>query len=451
MKLNRKQTQALDFLEDDVTTEVLYGGAAGGGKSILGCYWLCKMCMKFPGTRWLMGRSEMKTLKETTLVSFFKVCKMQGLKKGIHYRYIDNPKNHIIFANGSEILLKDLKSTPSDPDFDDLGSLEITGGFIDEANQCSIKAKTVLFSRIRHALDENGLIPKLLMTCNPAKNWTYTEFYRPSRDNKMEPYRKFIQALIDDNPDISKHYRLNLLKMDKASKERLLYGNWEYDDDPATLIDYDRIIDCFSNVHLRVAGPKLHKLTCDVARFGTDKTVLGRWYSEAHVKLEKHEKLSVPEVAAKVNEAKIMGLLGASRIVVDEDGVGGGVVDLVKCVGFVNNSRPLPALVNPKRDEKTGKAIPENYDNLKSQCYYRLALRINEGGLYIECSDPEMREQIIEELEQVKKKDVDKDGKNAIVPKDKVKEILGRSPDYSDTLMMAELLELKPSIKVRAL
>lgn len=451
MRLNLKQTRALDYLEDDVTTEVLYGGAAGGGKSILGAYWLTKMALKYPKTRWVMGRAEMKTLKETTLVSFFKVCHMQGLKAGTHFRFIDNPKNIIAFPNGSEIILKDLKQYPSDPEFDDLGSLEITGAFVDEANQITIKAKTILKSRIRHGLDENGIIPKLLMSCNPAKNWVYKDFYRPFRDGNIENYRKFIQALVSDNPDISRHYVENLKGMDKASKERLLYGNWEYDDDPAALIEYDRILDCFGNTHLRITGSKLHKVTCDVARFGADKTTIGRWHSPSHVKLSKFIHLAVTEVAAKLKEAKEDGQLGASRIVVDEDGVGGGVVDIVKCVGFVNNSRPLPAPVNPKIDEKTGKPLPENYKNLKDQMYFRLAKRINSGDLYIECDDPVMQQEIIEELEQVKRDNIDKDGKLSIVPKDKVKEILGRSPDYSDNLAMAELLEMKPEMKVRTL
>ena len=85
MKLTKKQTIAIDILEDDSTTELYYGGAAGGGKSVLGCYWQLKRRLKFPGTRGFIGRSELKNLKKTTLNSFFEVCKMQGLKAGIHY------------------------------------------------------------------------------------------------------------------------------------------------------------------------------------------------------------------------------------------------------------------------------------------------------------------------------------------------------------------------------
>ena len=435
MILNLKQTRALDYLEDKFNTEILYGGAAGGGKSILGCYWLLKCAVKYPGTRWVMGRSELTTLKQTTLVTFFKVAKLQGLQANLHYKYYDNPKNLIEFPNGSVILLKDLSFAPSDPEFDSLGSLEITGAFIDEGNQLVEKAKTVLFSRIRHMLDEYGLIPKMLITCNPAKNWVYSQFYRPSRDGNIENYRKFIQALVTDNPDISKHYVDNLGKLDKQSKERLLFGNWEYDDDPAALISYDSILDCFTNSYVNT-GEKY--ITCDVARFGQDKTVIGVW-SGYRVRIQSYKGLSVTQVAEKLAFIRQENSIPLSRVIVDEDGVGGGVVDIMGCTGFVNGSSPVTIM-----GEKP------NYANLKSQCYWALAKRINDGGLFIEQVDNSDKQLIIEELEQVKKKDIDKDGKNAIVPKEKVKEIIGRSPDFSDTLMMREYFDLKPHFNLMA-
>jgi phage terminase large subunit len=39
---------------------------------------------------------------------------------------------------------------------------------------------------------------------------------------------------------------------------------------------------------------------------------------------------------------------------------------------------------------------------------------------------------------------MDKDGKRQVLPKDKVKELIGRSPDFSDTLMMRMWWELQP-------
>lgn len=432
MKLNVKQTKALDYLEDHTTTEVLYGGAAGGGKSILGCYWQLKRRLKYPGTRGIIGRANLKTLKETTLQSFFEVCRMQGLKAETHFHY-NQQAGTILFPNESIILLKDLFNYPSDPNFDELGSLEITDAFIDECNQTVEKAWNVVKSRIRYKLDENGLIPKILGTCNPAKNYVYTRFYKPSKENKLSKERKFIQALVTDNPDISKHYRENLLSLDENSKQRLLFGNWEYDNDPATLIQYEKIIDCFTNSFV---DPGELFITCDVARFGSDSTVIGVW-SGFRVVLNRYRGLSVAETASKIQGLQEEYKIPNSQVLVDEDGVGGGVVDILGCKGFVNNSRPLE---NPVTQE------PENYANLKSQCYFRLAERINKGGLFIECDDIETRAMIIQELEQVKQYNMDKDGKRQVLPKDKVKEFIGRSPDFADTLMMREYFELDQEV-----
>ena len=236
---------------------------------------------------------------------------------------------------------------------------------------------------------------------------------------------------MDDNPDIDPSYKANLLTLDKNSKERLLYGNWEYDDDPAALISYDKILACFTNnfEHLKGSG----YITADLARFGSDKIVQGNW-NGWRVKIKHWKKESLKITGGMIEHDRLTYGVTIDNVICDDDGLGGGLVDFMGYKGFVNNSSPL---VNPE----TG--LPENYNNLKSQCYFRLAKRINEGGLYIDCDDADIKQMIIEELEQVKQYNMDKDGKKQVLPKDKVKEILGRSPDFADMLMMREWFELE--------
>ena len=62
--------------------------------------------------------------------------------------------------------------------------------------------------------------------------------------------------------------------------------------------------------------------------------------------------------------------------------------------------------------------------------------------------EPKQQEDIIEELEQLKQKDIDAEGKKAIIAKDDVKKVIGRSPDYRDMLLMREYFEIKPVIIV---
>ncbi|MFA5587682.1 MAG: phage terminase large subunit [Mariniphaga sp.] len=433
MILTKKQSEALDYLEDKTTNELLFGGGAGGSKSFLGCYWILKSALKYAGTRWLIGRNELKTLRETTLNTFFEVASMQGIETGVHFTF-NQQLMSIIFANGSEILLKDLAHYPSDPNFDRLGSLEITGAFVDECNQISEKGWNVLKSRIRYKLDENGIVPKLLGTCNPSKNFVYHRFYKPYTEGTLPGNMKFIQALLGDNPYISKHYKENLLQLDTVTKERLLFGNWEYDDDPSALIPYNKIVDIFSNIHVVEGDPSY--ITADIARFGDDKTVIMVWMGFVVVEIITLTKQPLSVVAMEIERLKKYYRVPTSNIVADEDGVGSGVVDMLKCFGFVNNSAP---------DDVKG--VKQNFTNLKSQCYFLLAEMINKAEIYVKTDDPNIKNDLIQELEQVKRKDVDKDGKLAVIPKDLVKEKIGRSPDYSDALMMRMFFAIKPRTK----
>ena len=426
MKLLPKQKNAVYYLKDNKTKELLYGGAAGGGKSALGCLWLIECCQKYPGSRWLMGRAKLKALKETTLNTFFELSSNLGISDQFTY----NAQTNVIYwANGSEILLKDLFLYPSDPNFDSLGSLEICGAFIDECNQVVYKAWQIVTSRCRYKLNEFNIIPKVLGSCNPAKNWTYKEFYKRNRDNIISNTKKFIQALPTDNPHLPKSYLESLLALDKNSKQRLYYGNWEYDDDPSTLIDIDSISDYWNPNHLKGEGNMY--MTIDVARKGKDKTVFRVWHGWLVVYRYEIAKSGLDVVVRKAKELQLKYKVSNSNTVADEDGVGGGVIDFLNCKGFVNGSKALN---------------DENYNNLKSQCGYKMAQKIVSREVGEICDNAEVKSITSEEMEQVKQKDIDKDGKVALIGKDIVKQMIGRSPDEWDSIMMRYYFELSHKV-----
>ncbi len=51
----KKQDDAWGYLADDHTTELLFGGGAGGAKSYLGCSWLILQGISLPASRWLLN------------------------------------------------------------------------------------------------------------------------------------------------------------------------------------------------------------------------------------------------------------------------------------------------------------------------------------------------------------------------------------------------------------
>jgi len=151
------------------------------------------------------------------------------------------------------------------------------------------------------------------------------------------------------------------------------------------------------------------------------------WKGLHTIEIQTLLKSSVNEVVEQIKKLQQKYQVNLRNIIVDEDGVGGGVKDYLRCQGFVNNSRPIKG---------------ENYQNLKTQCYYKLSDLINKSQIGITCTDVNIKSYIIEELEQVRTKDADKDNKLQILSKDNVKAILGRSPDYSDALAMRMYYEI---------
>ena len=425
IKLTKKQGQAWKLLMDDITNEVLYGGSAGAGKSWLGCLWITTLCLQYKGIRCLIGRTVLTQLKMTTLNTLFETLQSMGLKSGEHYTY-NGQSNIITFQNKSEIILKDLQYQPSDPNFDSLGGLELSAVFVDEAAQISQLAYNILKSRIRFKLNEYNLQPKILMTCNPGQVWLKKVFYLPYIQETLPNNMAFVPALPLDNPHLPASYIEMLKGLPPQQRKRLLEGDWNYMDESDNLFDFDSISNSiFSNVP---QGTDKKYISVDVARFGTDRSVAIVWSGLVVLEVFIYSKLSTTELSSEIRELIQKYGVHPNNVIVDSDGVGGGVADQIKGTNFVNNSSPLHK---------------QNFSNLKSQCYVKLAELFKEGRISVNVMEPSIVDELTQELLAVKLKDVDKDNKVSVQSKDEMKKVLGKSPDLSDALMMRMYFEIK--------
>jgi hypothetical protein len=418
IEFHDKQKEALSYLAiDNDCRQLLYGGSAGSGKSFLGCDWQIKRRLKYPGTRGLIGRAELKKLRLSTLATFFEICTKYNLIAGKHFTY--NGQDHVInWYNGSQIILMDLADMPSDPDFGRFGSLEITDYFVDEASEVSEKCVNILNSRVRYKLINDN--PKGLLTCNPHKGWLYREFFDAQRNNSIRKDRRFIQALPTDNPHISPVYIESLQMLPDIDRKRLLEGDWDYDETKDRLYEYDDLLRCFRPS--TTLGDKF--ITADIARMGDDRTVIIVWnnlHAEKFVVL-KHKPIN--EVVDTINELIKNHSVRLSNVLVDEDGIGGGAKDYLHCKGFLNGS----------------KAVRDNYMNLKCDCYFKLGELISSNAITFESTH---KDTIVKELEMIRREKIDSDGKLRVTNKEDLKKRHGISPDFADAIMMRAFYELK--------
>lgn len=431
LRPTEKQYEAYQALANPEVDTIFFGGSAGGGKSWLICESRLVRAYLYPGYRSFIAREELKRLMQSTYVTWTKVCQHHNIPSDDWK--LNGQYNYIEFKNGSRIDLLDVKFIPSDPLYERFGSLEYTDGALEEAGEINYLAFDVLKSRIgRHKNKEFSLRPTMLITGNPKKNWTKTEFYDKFKKKELPDSVKFIQATYIDNPHTAEEYGKQLEQIrDRVMKERLMYGNWDYADDDNALMSFDAITDLYTNT----INPSKNKyFVADIARMGSDKSVFTYWNGFHCYKVETFTKQGIDIISDKVKEALRTEQIPYSHAIVDEDGVGGGVVDNVRGIkGFMANRQPFP-------NRMTGN--PDNYRNLKSQCAYLLADFVNDHKIRVDC-DKDIEELLTEEMSTFKRKDPDREGKLEIESKEKQKEMIARSPDHADCMVMRMYFELE--------
>lgn len=442
-----KQDIAWQYLIDDKTKFIGFGGGAGSGKSFWGVTWLIVMCYMYPGYRGFIARNELKRLMNSTFVTFKKACTYYKIPSDEWT--LDGKYNVIKFNNGSTIDLLDVAFKPTDADYERFGSLEYTGGFGEELGEWPFDAFDILKSRIgRHNIftidgKEVELAPKFFGGFNPSRNWVYRVFYMPWSKGQLAPDYAFIPALYKDNPYTAKTYGENLASItNEVNRARLMEGDWEYEDDANALVRFDHLQDMFTNF-IKKEDEKY--LIIDVARKGADATVFSFWQGLECYRVEKYHKQGTDKTIQQAKDFSASEQIPMSQVLVDEDGIGGGVVDGLPGVkGFTANSTPIPTAtqIRSRHRQIQNEFTPKsNFKNLKAQCAFKIAELITDHKVAVTATN--IRDELMEELPALlKEKDFDKESKIQLIPKEEVKEALGHSPDLGDTFIMRAWFEL---------
>jgi len=208
-------------------------------------------------------------------------------------------------------------------------------------------------------------------------------------------------------------------------------------DSPDQLITNKAVENFFTNDFVKKTGVKY--ITADIAFYGSDKFVVGVWDGLVLIDMLVMDKSSSIEVEQSILDLRIKHQVPFSNIIYDADGLGSFLKGrLNNAIPFINNSTPLPVADRERKEE---------YANLKSQCYFLLSRKMNANEMYCEVKlKEEQEEEMVQELQAVRNNALGRDTKLAVIPKDKVKELIGRSPDFSDMLMMRMYAEIAPPV-----
>jgi len=264
----------------------------------------------------------------------------------------------------------------------------------------------------------------------------------------------FIGGSIYDNKELLKEnpaYLGNLLAQDKETQSALLHSNWKTVISDNDIYEYSATRGLFNNVY--ELDDNTPYITADIALKGSDKFIVGGWLGRELVKIKILNKSDGKEVVdCIVNMAKEIKCQN-KNITFDADGVGGFIDGFIKdSIPFNNGASPFP---NPelKHGDK-GYGEKENYQNLKTQCFYRSGDKVNKGLYKISeevantmyDDKTTFKQRFMFERKAIKRKKADMDGKLQIIGKDEMKSKLnGQSPDVMDMFMMRERFDLDKS------
>lgn len=393
---------------------LLMGGAMSGGKSYFLCAEAIKNAMMFPGNRLVIVRKELSVMRRTILVTFQSICPPEIIKA------FNQSSLEYTFINGSKVLFLEA-NVSKDPLLNKLKGLEIGWFGIDEANEISENVYKILKTRLRWTLP-NGTKPRYegRLTSNPENCWLIPTFIQSNNPDEL-----YIESLTVDNYGANDDYVLQLKEAFKDSPNLLrkyLHGDWSIVDSINQLISNSDILNC----ERRIEGGHGTSLGVDVSRFGDDLTVFTVLVNGNIERIESYPQTSTNEVVTRTIALMEEFKIDPDFVGIDAVGLGGGVVDNLKAMGY--NIVEIVGGAKPTETEVEEAFKPFN---LRTQLYYELRKDLIAGNL------GHLNNNILKQELSAIRYEIASDKTVRVLGKDVIKKILGKSPDYADSLVYA--------------
>lgn len=377
----------------------------GTGKTMMLLLKIWRFCEEYPNSLALIVRKEYTDLHDSTIKDFERYF---GVSVDSHKEYHYKNGSAIMFRHGNELnVLKNI-------------NLSIVG--IEQAEEFETE-ETFTFLRDRLRRDNAPYRQMCLIANANGHNWIWRMWINNPSSNDFDVQ----QATTFDNEDnLPKDFMEDLRHMEQDSPnhyKRYVLNDHEETDADDYLFTW---LELKEAMELDLPSKKDTRkiLGVDIARFGDDETVFTilesrGTYTWEQTHCETHRGKDLMWTVGRIIDIKRE--MGVDLIVVDDDGLGGGVTDRLR-----------ELRVNVVAFKGGEKAKNEDmYYNRRSEAYFELKDMVNKGYLKI-INDHKSLDQFL----TIRFKYTSR-GLKAILSKDDMRKEGIKSPDMADAAMMA--------------
>lgn len=431
----------------------LFGGAMGGGKTAALINEGQQLNLDYPGNFGLLIRKTWPSFQDSVLPQVEKFIDTQLVADWNH------SSKHITYKNGSRTRYGGLGDKPDD--WEKWMSGEYGWIAIDQAEQFTELEFEMLATRLR--LRVPGILYFFLLSCNPNIGWIKERFIESNKPDHI-----FIPSLPMDNAaNLPATYITRMKKILTPQRQKaLLDGDWEAIGEPDNVFTY---LEVQKAKKRRVEPGEPVEIGADIARSGDDESVIvlrEGLQVRIHSHAQGHDLMRTTGEIWKLVQDKVIprwkDKLNKIAIKVDADGMGGGVVDRLKEQRVEKETLYTEMILKMVSTERKTELVkteykfrikiieihgaakarnPARYKNQRAEIHF--GLREILGDLDIP-DDRELATQLM-----AIKYGQNSAGQLEIIPKDKIKEKLGRSPDLAEAVIYS-LAHIKPVKEIRA-